>query len=260
MAIAKIENYHGEPAVIIDGMAYPPMTVTLNLRDPEYLKRLRESGIRVFYLETTTRWNNPGDEKTPDGITKTLRDMKLLLDAVPDAYIMLRLNVSPNVKWINEHPEEQVQFNDGKRKPVICTSAGREPVDGMVSFASEKWKEDGAKALEEYFDEIDGNPMFERVIGYFLCAGGTGEWYYPGETRMHDDKTGDYADFSEPFRRSFGRFLRKKYGTEEELRRVWQRPDASFEHPIIPNTVTHSGWIRWFTTGQKQNIPRREAI
>jgi hypothetical protein len=83
-----------------------------------------------------------------------------------------------------------------------------------------------------YFDELESSPHFNRIIGSFLCAGGTSEWYYPGSM---EQPNGAYADISEPFRKEFSRFLREKYKTEETLRRIWKRPDATFDEPIIPN-------------------------
>jgi len=74
-------------------------------------------------------------------------------------------------------------------------------------------------------------PHFDRIIGFFLCAGGTSEWYYP--TGLVKSR-GAYGDFSEPFRKEYEKYLRRKYGDEATLRRVWGRPDATFERPIIP--------------------------
>ena len=48
MANARIEKYHGEPAVMIDGKPYPPMMFTAVRYDREYLKRIGETGIRIF--------------------------------------------------------------------------------------------------------------------------------------------------------------------------------------------------------------------
>lgn len=232
MMNAKIEYYNGEPAIIINGKAFPPMTVTTKSGDVEYLKKLGESGLRIFYIDSAMRWNRPGNDVELDGVTYTLRQIEQLKKSVPDAYVFLRLNVNPSVEWINSHPEEQLLYSDGSHQRVICTTAGKQPVDGMVSFASELWREEGAKAVEEFLAEISQNPLFDSVIGFFLCAGGTSEWYYPG---FNLDSKGLYADFSKPFRKSYSNFLRKKYGTEQELRRVWNRQDATFEKPLIPD-------------------------
>lgn len=240
-AVAKVERLNGEPAIFIDGVPYPPMSITIGSRPTmtlaqrkAYYRDLGEAGIKIYYITATTRWNNPGDpgKGIPDGLTATLNDLVALLESVPDAYAMLRLNVSPPPEWVNSHPEEQVKFSDGSSQRCICTSvSSRAILDGMHSLCSEAWMRDADKALADYFDELTASPCFRRVIGFFLCAGGTSEWYYPVPLCT---KEGAYGDFSEPFRKSFEGFLRRKYGDVETLRRAWGRTDATFEHPIIP--------------------------
>ena len=232
MSKAKVEIYNGEPAIVVDGKAFPPMTITARGGDLEYMKKLRDTGIRIFYVSAATKWGVPGDENTPDGTTKTLSDIKDILDVVPDAYIILRLGLNPSKEWANSHPEEQVLFNDGSHVPVILDG---HQIDGMVSFASEKWREEGANGFAELLDAIKESQYADRVIGAFLCGGGTGEWYYPGEHRMKNLEKGIYADFSEPFRKSYSKYLKNKYGTEENLRKAWKMPDATFDAPKIPD-------------------------
>ncbi len=252
--IARIEYYHGEPAILIDGKPYPPMTVTTEIRDGDYLRRLGEAGLKLFYIIADMRWNRPGDPDftaparqwawfiTPDmaidGLTETLRNMKFLLENVPDAYIFLRLNVSPSVQWIREHPSEQLQFSDNQPHPVRLTNASRyENVDGMHAMCSELWRQEASIAILAYLDEIVQHEECKRVIGFFLCAGGTSEWYYPINLQLTN---GAYGDFSEPFRKHYERFLRTRYGTEEHLRAAWQDPDATFEKPHIPTPAERS--------------------
>ena len=244
MAKAHIRQHNGAPAIIVDGVPCPPMTITVSggggMAPDErkaYFRKLGESGLKIFYVSCSTRWHNPGnaDKGVPDGVAATLRDIRFVLDAVPDGWVMLRLNVSPPRDWVNAHPEEQFTYGDatGRRehRKVICTSVGGEPIDGMHSLCSQKWREEGEKTVADFFGELSRHPEFSRVIGTFLCAGGTGEWYYPLGLQTED---GLYGDFSEPFRAEYEAFLRRKYGTVEELRRVWMRPDATFEHPAIP--------------------------
>lgn len=241
IADARIERVNGAPTVVVNGEVLPPMSATIldrgtwtAERRKDYLRKLGASGIKIFYIRVTTRWNTPGDPKSGilDGVSTTIRDLAELFEAVPDAYAIIRLTVSPPADWVNSHPEEQVRFNDGKTRKVICSSVGKAPIDGMYSLCSEAWMRDADKAVREFFDEVSASPHFKRVIGTFLCSGGTSEWYYPQAIR-NADRT--YGDFSEPFRKFFESFLRRKYGDVETLRRVWKRPDATFEHPRIPN-------------------------
>ena len=129
MAKAHVEPYNGSPAIVVDGKPCPPMTITLLGRDngspgrQAYYRRLGEAGLKIFYVPARTRWLAPGDRAAgvPDGVEAAIRDIRFVLDAVPDAYVMLRLNVSPPASWVNAHPEEQLTYSDGSHRPVICT-------------------------------------------------------------------------------------------------------------------------------------------
>ncbi len=248
MSHAYIKNYNGAPTIMIDGKPYPPMTMTTDIKDKKYLKKLGESGIKIYYIMANTRWNQPGDPNfelkqpkwawflTPDlrtdGISQTVEDINTLLEAVPDAYIFLRLNVAPPCDWVNDNPQEQVRYSDGSTYPVICTTVSRfDTLDGMHSLCSEKWRQMASDAVDEYFREIEKFDCFDRVIGFFLCAGGTSEWYYPLELIKEN---GAYGDFSEPFKREYTKYLTAKYKSDENLKKVWKRNDAELENPIIP--------------------------
>jgi hypothetical protein len=58
MAKARLKNYNGYPAIMIDDKAYPPMTMTIRTRkgrgplclDGEYFKELGKAGIKIFYI------------------------------------------------------------------------------------------------------------------------------------------------------------------------------------------------------------------
>ena len=60
MPVARVERHNGEPAIMIDGRPYPPMTITVPIKNPAYLKDLGEAGMKIYYIEASTTWNNPG--------------------------------------------------------------------------------------------------------------------------------------------------------------------------------------------------------
>ena len=93
MAKSKITNHNGAPAITVDGVAFSPMTMLADNASPEYIKKLGEAGIRIFYLISSMRWNTPGSDCSLDGVTLTLDGIKRIVDIIPDAYIILRLNV-----------------------------------------------------------------------------------------------------------------------------------------------------------------------
>ena len=66
MSIAKIEDHNGRPAIVIDGKAYPPMAFTAYFEDPDYIREVGESGIRIFDVMCNTDWLRPGGEAIDD--------------------------------------------------------------------------------------------------------------------------------------------------------------------------------------------------
>ena len=120
MAIAKVENYNGAPALLIDGKVYPPMFATIRTvdgdvsrADEDYYRHLGESGIKIFFLICDTEWLKPG------AFQLFKEEAELLLRAVPDAYIVMRLGMHAPPAWCKENPDETLTYSDGKKKKRI---------------------------------------------------------------------------------------------------------------------------------------------
>ena len=181
MAIAKVENYNGAPALIIDGKPYPPMYATIRtingeemVIDEEYYKKLGESGIKVYFLICDTEWIKKGAFKLFS------EEAEKLLRAVPDAYIVMRKSMHAPPEWSEANPDETISYSDGKKKEAkLWTESYRKDYPGGIySFCSEKWRNDASAALTEIHNLVKASPYADRVIGYFFAAGGTSEWYY----------------------------------------------------------------------------------
>lgn len=242
MSFASIEMYNGAPTVMINGEPFMPMAMTTRIKKPEYMKQLRDSGIRIFFVYANTDWLRPGEmmrNKNGDewyecrGWDIFKEEVDMLLKAVPDAYIIVRIGMHPPVKWMHEHPDDIVTYSDGKYKEcTMCSEIHADDVPGCYSMCSENWRRDGAKALNDFCDMVDESCFADRVIGYFLAAGGTSEWYYMN--RLIEKGENRYADISPSFRKEFGKLLKEKYGTVENLRKAWKNDTVTFENPTIP--------------------------
>ncbi len=227
MAKAIVEPYNGSPAIMIDGKPYPPMLATIRTNaidhieaDYDYFKRLGEAGIRIFFVICDTEWLKPG------AFEQFRQEAETVLAAVPDAYLMLRIGLHPPLSWMKEHPDELLLREDGSRKPVeLWTESYLCDMPAMYSLCSQKWREDAGKALMETYDMVEKLPYADRIIGYFLAAGGTSEWYYMGAGQ---------GDYSEAFRRNFEEYLRETYPDEAALKRAWHDETATFAHPGLP--------------------------
>ncbi|MDD4537718.1 MAG: hypothetical protein PHT80_01790 [Lentisphaeria bacterium] len=253
MTIARVEDYHGYPAIMIDGRPYPPMMATIrtNLRshlviDKEYFRELGAAGVKLFFLICDTEWLKPG------AFAQFREEAEALLEVVPDAYIIPRIGLHPPLSWFAENPDELVTYSDGKHYPTLLYTESYEAMlPAMYSLSSQKWRDDAGRALAETYDAIEKLPYADRVVGYFLAAGNTSEWYYTGVDPTAD---GAYSDFSAAFRKEFGSYLREKYGTEERLRARWHDPSASFAAPTVPAPATR--YFAYGVEGAMANPPR----
>lgn len=246
MSFAEVKNVNGEPSIVIDGTPYPPMAMTTRIIKRDYLRNLGSAGLRIFFLMANTRWLCPGrtwidaqgtQHTEPNGFEAFSTDVAMLLEEVPDAYIIVRIGMHPPVEWMEAHPEELMTYNDGTHKRAILQSEVHcDTIPGMYSLCSEKWRKDGAVALQEFCDEVDAQPYADRIIGYFLAAGGTSEWYPVNPVTDYKEKK--YADFSPAFIAEYSNILKEKYKTEDVLGQAWNKPDAVFTNPIIPDITS----------------------
>ncbi len=271
--MAKVENYNGYPAIMVDGKPYPPMMATIRTNnrdhmviDEEYYRNLGKSGIKIYFLICDTEWLKP------EGFNMFCEEAEKLLNAVPDAYIMVRIGMHPTPEWCEENPDETLTYSDGIKKPMhLYTESYEAEYPAMYSLCSDKWREDAGSALLSMIEKIKALPYGDRIIGYFFAAGGTSEWYYmtPSEytskTNVCDsggwEQTGDfdyddvYADLSPAFRKSFSRYLKNVYKTNEALRKAWNDPEADIDNPRIPDCTA-----RYFVNGVDYDIAHPKKL
>lgn len=235
MSIAEMKRNGKNVSIYVNGEQLAPMSMTMiRMSDPEYLKDLRASGIRIFFVFANTDWLRPGKNGEMSGFQQFDMEAKRLLEAVPDAYIMVRIGMHPPVEWVESHPDDVVTFNDGSTKPIhLWSEIHTDDYPGHYCLGSENWRKDAVVALNDFCDKVDKTEYSDRIIGYFFAAGGTSEWYYL--QRLFDKEKNLYGDFSPAFKKEYSEFLREKYGTEEKLRKAWKDPDATFDNPKIPD-------------------------
>ena len=233
MATAEIKDLNGAPAVFIDGTPFP-FTQAITVRthseggllfDKEYFRALGRAGIRIFYVTCDTDWCEPGS------MEKFRAECEMLLAAVPDAYIMVRIGLHPPVSFTEKHPEECFTYDDGSAPPVVLANETFvKNYPHLYSEASSVWCEEARRALLESCGKIDALPFADRVIGFFFAAGGTSEWYY----LLDLEAGGRCGDRSAAFCRAFSAYLKEKYGTDENLRAAWRDETAAIADPKIP--------------------------
>lgn len=218
-AKAELKQVNGVPCVFVNGEMLPPMSFTgwwMHRMEDDYLASLGRAGLRIHYIYSWTRWLKPGDPEKGelDGVEETVKRIRHVKKNCPDAYVVIRLMVSPTKDWIDEHPEEQILFTDGSRADTICTTVDRRRRVNMYSLCSEKWWARADEAIEDFYRELQKYPEFSSVIGTFLCSAGTCEWYYPCIFR--NGKTKATGDCSQPFLKQYRRYLKETYAKDVE--------------------------------------------
>ncbi len=228
---AQVKEVGGVPTVVVGGRRFGPETYNKCGTSWEELAELSRSGFGLqFLMVGGVGW--PGKQ---EDVFKRLDEMiPRLLEAVPDAYLVLRCYLCAPPDFAVDYPEETMAFNDGRRDHFTQWYAMRNlPLEkrGYPSFASEVWRQGMAEALYRYVQHIRQAPYSDRVVGYFLCGGGTEEWYYWGDY----DHNRYAVDYSPAMLARFRDHLRRKYqGDVEALRRGWADPSADFATALPP--------------------------
>ncbi len=237
--MAEIRNHNGRPAIFINGEVYPPMMATVRTRngrdiefDRDYFVNLGKSGIKIYFLICDTV------DLYPEAFDLFDKEARALLDAIPDAYIIPRIGMHPTNEWIENNPDECIRYSDGDSPSCHLFSESYETdIPRHYSLASREWREERSAALIKTLNMIKDLPYSDRIIGYFLAAGGTSEWYYMLPTI--DQKNKRTMGYSPAFKREFSKYLTEKYGTDENLRAHWKNPKASLNDPPIPEYAKH---------------------
>lgn len=232
--MGKLVKHNGSMAISHNGKIYPPMMATIaNVSngeykiDREYLRNLGESGIKIYFLICDTEWIRP------DAFDKLDEEVKILLEEVPDALIMLRIGLHPSNEWIMENLDECLTMQDGSHPgDMLATESYKADMPACYTLYSDKWRKTAGEYLKDTYDRLMQKPYADRITGAFIAAGNTSEWRQLGP--VTDPINGVYGDFSEAFRREFELYLREKYGTVENLRKAWCDSDATFENPNLP--------------------------
>lgn len=151
--------------------------------------------------------------------SKLDRQLEKILDADPEAYVLLRVGLEMlgvrNWWWRQRNPRELEVYGDGKAE--------------TQSYASRKWLQDCSNFLTLLVRHLRTAEIGLKVIGVHPCAGHAGEWVK--ESAME----GYATDYSEVMRDAFRHWLHKKYGSLQVLRRAWQEPYIHFNKAEVPS-------------------------
>lgn len=227
----QITNDLGAPRFRIDGKVVTPMLFGLSdfpaaASNTAYaqknIKLFSEAGIDLVCIDTGLHigWH----KTSPFDTEAMIAEISSVLDANPDAKVLMRLHMNPPYWWLRDNPDECVLYrtpdgdipgiDDGEQDRLIRNDASHHL---RVSLASEKWLSEASEKLGLLCDALRGTPEGEALLGIQPACGIYGEWHQWG------------IDVSKPMTGHFRRYLREKYQTEDSLRAAWHSPDVTFD-------------------------------
>ena len=243
-----ITNELNAPRFEIDGSIIPPMLFGLSdfpaaASNTAYaqknIKLFADAGINLVCIDTGLHlgWHK-AEPFEPEAM---IAEISSVLDANPDAKVLMRLHMNPPYWWMRDNPDECVIYrtpegdipgvDNGEQDRLIRNDSSHHM---RVSLASEKWLSEVSEKLGLLCDALNGTPEGEALLAIQPACGVYGEWHQWG------------TDVSAPMTGHFRRFLREKYGSVEALREAWHSPDVTFETADFRPETFRPGDDGWF--------------
>jgi hypothetical protein len=219
--ISKVQDYQGVPTLHINGKPTPALIYFFPIPVKEHIAGFYRAGIRIYSWGNGRTmsgdcydmgWTAPGQFD----YSRFDKEMALLLEVAPEAYMFPRIAVSAPNWWLAGHPDDK----------IVCDrdDGGR----AMTSMASATWRRDAADAVTRFIKHVRSMPYAKHVIGYQL-VGGQNEWFYVGSGGR------GFPDFSPAAIATFRTWLKANYDSDvARLRAAWKMKDVEFENAPVP--------------------------
>ena len=171
-------------------------------------------GFHIYTTGMGLPWPKGGERADYKGIDAQMA--KLVADD-PQALLLPRIGVEPPGGWAKEHPDEMLQWENGKTSRWVCV-------------ASEPWRRDAARAIAGLVQHLEAN-WSQHVLGYHPAAQNSAEWYYP----IWYNQQWGLMNFSPAFARGFRAWLRARYRSVDALNAAWRARYAQFGDVPLPS-------------------------
>ena len=238
-------------------------------RHLRYNREFRQTGVKLYSTPLDSGWVKPD---TYD-YTRVDYTLKRFFEAVPDGYLLPRIGVDVPVEWCCQNPEEVFLYVAGKgltRDEVrerVATAKHECPFYDLPddhpgikelramryeelapgaqlrlqSLSSTVWMRDAAEALRRLIEHIESSPYADRIAGYHVGFGNTGEclqWFKYFSDPYHYV---DFGDYGISHLRRFYDYGIKKYGSREALGAAWGQPDITRDTVDLPTPAERYG-------------------
>lgn len=231
-----------------------PLVFTENLRKySKYHKDFGEIGVKIHTCILHSGW--VGVDEYDYSLTD--RVLEEIFKSDPEGYFIPRIKLNVPIDWCYENPEEVFVYPEGPEtaeeiRALVGTlkqdyigyespngyyMAGdyvdtRPNVGGLIarqSFSSKKWLNDARVALERLLDRLESSKYADRIIGYHIAYGASGECVLWGRSSNR------YGDYGIANKRAFYDYGIKKYGSPEALAKAWGQEGITRDNIKLPS-------------------------
>lgn len=238
----KIEFLREEPifwsrfGIEYDGWDKHPVNVMRH-------KALADKGIVVHSSVIPVGWIGPNQYD----YTETDKLFDLLFTTCPDIVFLPRIKLNVPNGWCEENPEDVFVYSEGPRTLEEIKALIGTPVHGshpckktdmlaLQSFSSKKWQSDASEALARFIKHVESSKWGEKIIGYHIAYGTSGESSQWGSWYQHPRHKGDYGISAT---KAFVEYAKKHghdYSAVPEIDRRFYISDTP-----VPNNKFHIG-------------------
>lgn len=163
-------------------------------------KALFDRGIKVHSSIIPVGWVGPDEYDYEE----TDRLLELLFTTAPDILFLPRVKLNVPDGWCAAHPDDVYVYAGGPRtteeiRALIGTRfqgahpEGKDDLIAQQSFPSRQWKADASEAMRRFVEHIESSPWADRIIGYHLAYGTSGETAQWASWNTSPWKKGDYG-------------------------------------------------------------------
>lgn len=247
---SEVRIQNGAPALFVNGKLTSQMLAAPYRPGTSDFQDFQKAGISIYNIYLRFDWTAPEqyDFKKIDD------KMDAFLKVEPNALFIPRILLTPGKWWCKEYPQDITMRDDG-------TPAGMFGEPCYPSLASEKYRDLSLKAMIAFLKHVEGK-YGDHMVGYQVGNGFGGEWlmfnsFWEVKPGAEPPTKFGVEDYSPPAQAGFRVWLRKKYGTVEQLRRAWNDNKVTFETATPPNEVERysSNHGIFFDPGVSRRVP-----
>ncbi len=241
---AEVRQLMNRPTLFVDGQPQSPQIYALTHayggrwsweeRPARNLSNFCQLGVQLFQVDLHFEdiWQK---NKAKLDIKKAQQQVQGVLDACPEAKVIVRVHVNAPFWWNEANPNECAQYANApldqrRYGPPFNHEDGDVGRARRASLASVKWRTEAGARLRELCQRLAKTPQGGAVIGLHIAGGVYGEWHNWGFID-HDPDTGPAMT------QYFRQWLRQRYTTDKQLQDAWQSPQFTFDNATVPDTA-----------------------